>query len=90
MIFGEQMRDDVVLRLLDGQSSLETSKFLDRLMELSTLEEAEHQFLVDPFDRSVALVFQMFQSSDLDPWDCLLYTSPSPRDRQKSRMPSSA
>ena len=26
--------------------------------------------------------------SDVD--DCLLYTSPSPRDRQKSRMPSSA
>ena len=29
-----------------------------------------------------------------DPWrypnTCLLYTSPSPRDRQKSRMPSSA
>ena len=24
------------------------------------------------------------------PVDCLLYTSPSPRDRQKSRMPSSA
>ena len=24
------------------------------------------------------------------PWACLLYTSPSPRDRQKSRMPSSA
>ena len=63
------MRDEVVLRLLEGQPNLETSKFLDRLMELSTLEEAEHQFLIDPFDRSVALVFQMFQSSDLDPWD---------------------
>ena len=25
-----------------------------------------------------------------DSWLCLLYTSPSPRDRQKSRMPSSA
>ena len=25
-----------------------------------------------------------------DPTTCLLYTSPSPRDRQKSRMPSSA
>ena len=25
-----------------------------------------------------------------DPKTCLLYTSPSPRDRQKSRMPSSA
>ena len=23
-------------------------------------------------------------------WDCLLYTSPSPRDRYGSRMPSSA
>ena len=23
-------------------------------------------------------------------WTCLLYTSPSPRDRQRSRMPSSA
>ncbi len=63
------MKDEVVLRLLEGHPDLETSKFLDRLMELSTLEEAEHQFLIDPFDRSVALVFQMFQSSDLDPWD---------------------
>ena len=27
---------------------------------------------------------------DDDYKDCLLYTSPSPRDRQKSRMPSSA
>ena len=34
---------------------------------------------------------------DINPWFrvgdykfCLLYTSPSPRDRQKSRMPSSA
>ena len=26
----------------------------------------------------------------LDVFSCLLYTSPSPRDRQKSRMPSSA
>ena len=30
---------------------------------------------------------QMFLSQY---WGCLLYTSPSPRDRQKSRMPSSA
>ena len=26
----------------------------------------------------------------IDYYGCLLYTSPSPRDRQKSRMPSSA
>ena len=66
---GQAMRDDIVVRLLGGETDLETSRYLDRLVELATLEEAEHQFLIDPFDRSVALVFQLFQSSDLDPWD---------------------
>ena len=66
---GQAMRDDIVVRLLGGEADLETSRYLDRLVELATLEEAEHQFLIDPFDRSVALVFQLFQSNDLDPWD---------------------
>ena len=30
------------------------------------------------------------ETTGLEPETCLLYTSPSPRDRQKSRMPSSA
>ena len=30
------------------------------------------------------------EASGVRLWSCLLYTSPSPRDRQKSRMPSSA
>ena len=29
-------------------------------------------------------------TNSLSPWDCLLYTSPSPRDATLSRMPSSA
>jgi len=66
---GQEMREDIVSRLLGGETDLATSKYLDRISELAGMEEAEHQFLVDPFDRSVALVFQMFQSSDLDPWD---------------------
>jgi chromatin segregation and condensation protein Rec8/ScpA/Scc1 (kleisin family) len=66
---GSTMRDDIVSRLLGGVTDLETSRYLDRLVELSLVEEAEHQFLIDPFDRSVALVFQMFHNSDLDPWD---------------------
>ena len=40
----------------------------------------------------VAMAMAMSVASG-SPWqghDCLLYTSPSPRDRQKSRMPSSA
>lgn len=66
---GQAMREDIVSRLLGGEPDLSTSKYLDRISELASMEEAEHQFLIDPFDRSVALVFQMFQSSDLDPWD---------------------
>ena len=40
-----------------------------------------------------SLVFGLFAlSSPILEWDmlCLLYTSPSPRDRTRSRMPSSA
>ena len=33
---------------------------------------------------------QNSKGADMCPNRCLLYTSPSPRDRQKSRMPSSA
>ena len=32
----------------------------------------------------------MYTASYIESMTCLLYTSPSPRDRQKSRMPSSA
>ena len=38
-----------------------------------------------------SLVEHMYGSGSLVSFfSCLLYTSPSPRDRQKSRMPSSA
>ena len=46
-----------------------------------------------PSDETEAIEYLV---DGLDAWrraqlgDCLLYTSPSPRDRQKSRMPSSA
>ena len=66
---------------------------------------AEDERLTDAMDRllsSVELDYEIigekyivvFQQSDKSVSDlsklCLLYTSPSPRDRQKSRMPSSA
>ena len=35
-------------------------------------------------------VFQLFGHTKAHVMDCLLYTSPSPRDRTRSRMPSSA
>ena len=39
---------------------------------------------------SIDLVNPYYFEIPTSPYDCLLYTSPSPRDRQKSRMPSSA
>ena len=39
------------------------------------------------FELTVGMAFDYFRRQQVD---CLLYTSPSPRDRQKSRMPSSA
>ena len=45
------------------------------------------KFFIDTADLE-----QIKEAQDLGVLDgvCLLYTSPSPRDRQKSRMPSSA
>ena len=42
------------------------------------------------FDEKLLTVFDEVRLNAVDESACLLYTSPSPRDRQKSRMPSSA
>ena len=57
--------------------------------ESKRLEQAESLALLDvqtPID--IATLSQALAVSER--LSCLLYTSPSPRDRQKSRMPSSA
>ena len=47
--------------------------------------------LMAPHHTRMSELAASFASHNLDLHkDCLLYTSPSPRDRQKSRMPSSA
>ena len=44
--------------------------------------EARHEDLVPYYNATIHMAKRFS--------NCLLYTSPSPRDRQKSRMPSSA
>ena len=64
----------------------------------AALEEVATRFLVHLPDSELQsgdrLFFQIEQAhwfyEDFLADACLLYTSPSPRDRQKSRMPSSA
>ena len=41
-------------------------------------------------DRQGRLIYFIGYSEDTNSKGCLLYTSPSPRDLRKSRMPSSA
>ena len=43
-----------------------------------------------PGKRGTSRAAMMFLSNWLNEYGCLLYTSPSPRDRTRSRMPSSA
>ena len=64
------LRSDIIASLLGHDNGeLQKSRYMDHLVELAELEQSEHQTLVDPFDRSVALVLQMFSDDSLDPWN---------------------
>ena len=45
---------------------------------------------MDEGDNGPGAEYNVYPKEFTAVYDCLLYTSPSPRDRQKSRMPSSA
>ena len=53
-----------------------------------TMRTAEQRIGID--EEVTSFVLPMGVTINMDGTACLLYTSPSPRDRQKSRMPSSA
>ena len=62
---------DVIDQLLQsGDDDLEgISAYADRILMIAQTEEAEHQTLEDPFDRSVALVLSLVNSEGLDAWN---------------------
>ena len=51
---------------------------------------SEFQLVVEQGQASMMLAMRDMMAEFMRNKGCLLYTSPSPRDRQKSRMPSSA
>ena len=64
------LRQDVIDQLLaSGEESQEAALFGDKIMAIAEREEAEHQTLVDPFDRSVALVLSLVRDEGLDAWN---------------------
>ena len=52
--------------------------------------ETSLRTIADAVDMRPASIYHHFDSKDALLTDCLLYTSPSPRDQRGSRMPSSA
>tara|TARA_B100000767_G_scaffold78735_1_gene75434 strand:+ start:1568 stop:2833 length:1266 start_codon:yes stop_codon:yes gene_type:complete len=64
------LRQDVMDQLLaSGEASSDATQFADRILAIAETEEAEHQTLIDPFDRSVALVLSLVREEELDPWN---------------------
>ena len=75
------------------ESSLQLSEFVDQLLE--PIKNSQSSYLIK-LGLHEALVNAVKHGNKLDPKknirvrSCLLYTSPSPRDQEASRMPSSA
>lgn len=64
------LRQDIIDQLLEsGEESDEAKYFSDRIITIAETEEAEHQSLDDPFDRSVALVLSLVREEGLDAWN---------------------
>ena len=62
--------------LREAATKLEAKSAYRSIVDDALLAQDQHGKLTDPIDQH--------------DWICLLYTSPSPRDTERSRMPSSA
>ena len=77
-----------IIQKLFGETTKGIADIVDRFVQT---KEEKHKA-----NQEVQQLFQSFeiemQKNTTERWkyDCLLYTSPSPRDKRQSRMPSSA
>ena len=64
------LQQDIIDQLLEsGEERQDAEQFSQRIISIAGTEEAEHQSLHDPFDRSVALVLSLVREEEIDPWD---------------------
>ena len=89
----EQGLDWVTVKF-EKYDSLMDFCFKEKTLPIMRTRECTRRFKIDPikkFVKSIGATAKNPVYEDIGfSIDCLLYTSPSPRDRQKSRMPSSA
>ena len=64
------LQQEVIDQLLgQGADREDAEQFGQRIATIAATEEAEHQSLHDPFDRSVALVLSLVRDEAFNPWD---------------------
>ena len=64
------LQQDIIDQLLaSGEDREDAEQFSQRIMAIAETEEAEHQSLHDPFDRSVALVMSLVREEEFNAWD---------------------
>ena len=64
------LQQEVIEQLLgQGEDREDAEQFGKRIASIAATEEAEHQSLHNPFDRSVALVLSLVREEAFNPWD---------------------
>ena len=64
------LRQDIMDQLIGQEEDVsEAERYADRIMRIAREDNAEHQVLSDPFDRSVALVLSLVREEGMDPWN---------------------
>ena len=64
------LQQEIIDELLShGEEREDAELFGQRIAAIAATEEAEHQSLHDPFDRSVALVLSLVREEAFNPWD---------------------
>ena len=83
-------RIDIIIPNFKPIADLKDEALLVEVENLCIKNFVPHQRVRDAMKIIAKEVNPVAQWIDSKPWDCLLYTSPSPRDGLLSRMPSSA
>ena len=86
--------DDEAIRLVLEESlssaGFKTKSFNSADDLLQNLDKEQPDLIITDVQMPGMLGYDLLKHINNNYENCLLYTSPSPRDRQKSRMPSSA
>ena len=79
----------LMYKLIDAKRSTRTL-YTEALVGRGDITPEEAEGIARDYQEQLESIFSSVNNIEPEHDACLLYTSPSPRDRQKSRMPSSA